>query len=209
MAFKDLGDILISPSPTDAGKTSAIGSLQFTLPALYSGGYLGASLSEAEGKCKIVGTTPKSPADLAGLQSGDEIETLNGLAITSTDQLIKGIQKNAPDHIVKLVYQRDGKHNTVEIKLGKRPLITSTHIAEKFLGGKSIRYDGFKNVFVHDAKILPTACGGPVFNLDGKFIGINMARYSRTSSVAITLIELNRFVNEAVNYTVEKRNAKR
>jgi S1-C subfamily serine protease len=38
---------------------------------------------------------------------------------------------------------------------------------------------------LHDSKIKPSECGGPVFDQNGKFYGINIARFSRTSSIAV------------------------
>ena len=61
----------------------------------------------------------------------------------------------------------------------------SNHPADRFSGGKSIRRDGFARVFSHDAIILPDQCGGPVFDLNRHFLGINIARFSRTTTLVI------------------------
>ena len=59
---------------------------------------------------------------------------------------------------------------------------------------KSGRRDGFSKVFSHDADLKPANCGGPIFDLDGNFVGLNIARNSRVRSYAIPRAIINRFV---------------
>ena len=49
----------------------------------------------------------------------------------------------------------------------------------------SQRYDNFPSVFQHDAPLFPEECGGPITNLDGDVVGINIARLGRAASYAI------------------------
>ena len=49
----------------------------------------------------------------------------------------------------------------------------------------SQRYDNFPSVFQHDAPLFPEDCGGPITNLDGEVVGINIARLGRAASYAI------------------------
>ena len=44
---------------------------------------------------------------------------------------------------------------------------------------------GFPVILQHDTVIKPTDCGGPLVDLDGKAVGINIARAGRTESYAI------------------------
>ena len=52
-------------------------------------------------------------------------------------------------------------------------------------GRVSARSTGFSNVFSHDTVLEPQDCGGPLVNLDGKVVGINIARAGRVSSYAL------------------------
>jgi serine protease Do len=70
-------------------------------------------------------------------------------------------------------------------------------VADSFDGGPSLRRDGFQNVFCHDATLFPHECGGPLFDCDGKFIGLNIARYSRTQCYAIPSEVIRSFVAAA------------
>jgi serine protease Do len=94
------------------------------------------------------------------------------------------------------VIQRDDSELIKEIVLGKRP-DNSRHIANNLAGGKSFRRDGFQLAISHDGPLRPEECGGPIFDLDGKFLGINISRFSRTRTYAIPKTVLKQFVDSA------------
>src|SRR5207253_1169195 len=48
----------------------------------------------------------------------------------------------------------------------------------------SDRRNGFPTILHHDAVLRPSDCGGPLVGLDGKVVGINIARAGRTESYA-------------------------
>jgi serine protease Do len=65
------------------------------------------------------------------------------------------------------------------------------------MGSKlSDRRGGFPVILQHDSVLLPTDCGGPLVNLDGQVIGINICRAGRTECYAIP--------SEAVRPLLEK-----
>lgn len=61
----------------------------------------------------------------------------------------------------------------------------------EFLDGRSGRLSerrtGFKGVLQHDIPILPEQCGSPLLDSAGRVVGINIARRSRESSLAIPI----------------------
>ena len=55
------------------------------------------------------------------------------------------------------------------------------------LGGRlSERRGGFSGVLQHDTVLKPEHCGGPICDLDGKVVGINICRAGRVESYALT-----------------------
>ncbi len=52
-------------------------------------------------------------------------------------------------------------------------------------GAVSKRSSDFSAVFQHDTVIRPVDCGGPLVDLTGKVIGINIARAGRTETYAL------------------------
>ena len=49
----------------------------------------------------------------------------------------------------------------------------------------SARRDGFPAVIQHDSPLTANTCGGPLVSLEGKVIGINIARSGRVESFAL------------------------
>jgi len=194
-----LGTFLITPHPENDGEISIISALQMKLPSTYNIGFFGSTIALNDGKNTITVVQAKSPAAAAGLKIGDQIVSINSTAIQVPENFTGEIQKNKPDDVVKLVYIRDGEQKTIDIRLARRPMAASNHVAERFLDGKSERRDGFDGVFAHDGKIKPAECGGPVFDLKGNFMGLNQARLSRTISLAVLPKEITAFVREAAD----------
>jgi len=65
--------------------------------------------------------TPASPADKAGLKSGDVITQLNGQPIEDARQLKLRITETAPGSQVHLVVNRNGESKTFDVTLGSVP----------------------------------------------------------------------------------------
>jgi len=56
------------------------------------------------------------------------------------------------------------------------------------LGGEvSQRAEGFELALQHDTALQPEQCGGPLVNLEGKAIGLNIARGGRVASYALPI----------------------
>ena len=54
------------------------------------------------------------------------------------------------------------------------------------IGGRlSKRRTGFPLALQHDTVLQPNQCGGPLVDLDGQVVGINIARASRVASYAL------------------------
>jgi serine protease Do len=64
---------------------------------------------------------PDTPAAKAGLKHGDVILEADGRPLKETRDLIDYVSSRGPDAVVKLVVTRDGKRQTLDVKLGERP----------------------------------------------------------------------------------------
>lgn len=196
--INDLGKLLISPFPIEGGVMSALGTTTFTLPGIYDAGYLGVKVELLNGITTITHVQPNTAADKSMLKEGDVIVSINEVKVNTPDDFINVLKGSKVGQIISLTYRRNGKTDKVNITLKGRPFQGSGHIAEQFTDGRSERRDDFKHVFIHDAKLKPSECGGPIFDLRGNFIGINMARYSRTSSIGMPAGEVVWFLEEAI-----------
>jgi serine protease Do len=151
-----------------------------------SAGFLGVQLAEAaEVGARISGVEPNSAAARAGLLVDDLILALAGRKIQDFEALQNALQRYKPGDVVALRVQRGGQEVELKATLGQRPGRRGRGDFQNRMGSAlSERRNGFPTVLQHDAVIRPSDCGGPLVDLDGKVIGINIARAGRTESYA-------------------------
>jgi predicted metalloprotease with PDZ domain len=75
--------------------------------------------SDAPG-LRLTGVRAGSPADVAGLKSGDVIVELGGAAVKDLYTYSDALYSHKPGEEVDIVAVRDGRRLTVHVKLGKR-----------------------------------------------------------------------------------------
>ncbi len=158
-------------------------------PLVSGGGYLGVALDFEYAGVKIQEVLPGTPAQKSGLKNGDLILSLNGQVVKNSDEFLAVISRNKPGDQVELKIVRDDKEQPLKITLGSRPGQKggkSRGDIQNSMGSKlSDRRTGFPIILQHDSVLKPNDCGGPLVNLDGKVLGINIARAGRTESYAI------------------------
>jgi serine protease Do len=130
---------------------------------------------------------PNTAAQEAGMKRGDIILQVNDTEINSRDELIKVVRAHLPGEKIRLLIIRAGEEMAVEPILGRESDIAGTRAVEqqKLGGALSKRRTGFESVLQHDTVLQPEECGGPIVDLAGKTVGINIARASRVSSYAL------------------------
>ena len=152
-------------------------------------GALGIELHGSERPARIDRVRPESAADKGGLEDGDVVLKVNGKETPSREVLIETIRSYQPGEKVELVVKRDGKELTLSAVLDNRAHLFHEDDRAEFqnsLGSQlSERRAGFPSVIQHDSILKPSECGGPLVDLDGKAVGINIARAGRVESYAL------------------------
>jgi len=179
---EELGTFLISPIDGRL-QISVLSSRLIDLPKKFSVGFIGMAANFQNGKAIVTRLLPGSPATKAGIKQGDHVMSINGIAISDADRYNTQMQQSVVGDTLVIVINHGDIAQTINIVAIQRPV--SSHVAEQFAGGKSTRLDDFSNVFVHDAVIKPEECGGAVFDRNGNFCGINIARFSRTATIVM------------------------
>jgi serine protease Do len=149
---------------------------------------LGIQLAEAENAAVIASVVDGLAAERAGLKAGDVIRKVNGETIKGRPHLQETIRSHQPGDRVTLVFERDGKLQTVEAMLSSMSDLVHDERADfqNSLGGAlSERRTGFPLAIQHDSVLRPSECGGPIVDLDGKVVGLNIARAGRVESYAL------------------------
>jgi serine protease Do len=179
-----IGSWLVTPGITEAPVAFGVVSVA---PRAIKGGLLGVLLGESPQGTFVERVFPKTAAQDVGMQRGDIILQVNDTEINSRDELIKVVRAHLPGEKIRLLIVRDGAEMTVEPILGRESDIAGTRAVEqqKLGGALSKRRTGFESVLQHDTVLQPEDCGGPIVDLAGKTIGINIARASRVSSYAL------------------------
>ncbi len=103
------------------------------------------SLPDATGAI-VSQVTPDSPASRAGLKSGDVLRELNGSKIINGSALQVAVSQIAPGNSIALGILRDGKPETINVKVGE--FKAETEVAENAASGKHER--GRLGVAVND-----------------------------------------------------------
>lgn len=156
-------------------------------------GILGVTRSPEGDGTRIDRVAPGSGADKAGIQVNDQITHVNGVAVKSWEALVREVRKFGPGESIDMTLRRGDKKIEVRATLsqsvqGMRP---DRRQMQNSMGGKlSDRRFGFPTAFQHDSVLQPNDCGGPVVDLDGHVLGINIARAGRTESYAIPTSKL-------------------
>jgi len=151
-------------------------------------GFLGVQLAPAEGAgAKILQVIPDSSAEKAGLRVDDVITAVNGKEVKDTEALINAMHEYRPGDVVTLSVKRGKEAMLLKASLGANAGGTSSRFnMMNLMGGPtSKRSSDFTAVFQHDTVLRPADCGGPLVDLGGKVIGINIARAGRTETYAL------------------------
>ena len=147
---------------------------------------LGVSLEETRGGGAVAMVLPGSGAYDAGVRRGDTVFSVNGKMLNSRDEVLRAIKESGrAGDFIRLGIDRAERRFEVEARLMDLTdeLLDPTEMEVN--GRVSARSTGFSNVFLHDTVLEPQQCGGPLVNLDGKVVGINIARAGRVSSYAL------------------------
>lgn len=134
---------------------------------------------------RISNVQPEYGAAKAGLSPGDVILSVNDREISGLQELKNALSDKIPGDTVTLRIEAAGKERSVEVLLSNRPVLgqfAGGRInAMERMGGELNRIrDGFSRVVQSDMKINANQIGGPVVDLQGRVVGITMARADRT-----------------------------
>ncbi len=190
------GRLLLMPDAEGDGSISTWGSNFFAVPRTRaSGGYLGVVIGSRDNKV-VFEEVQDGAAKKAGLEAGDVVLKLDDKSVRQRNDVFRFLSNQDVNNRIDVTVRRDGEEITKQVILGKRPAKKSRHIADDFDGGKSVRRDGFSRVVSHDADLRPEQCGGPVFDIDGNFLGVNISRFSRTRAYVIPRTVIKEFIDQ-------------
>lgn len=160
---------------------------------------LGIMLGDSSDGTLITNVVPESAAEEAGLEVDDVVLQLDGQAVPSSSAFVQAIRQKRPGQKVQLRIRREGEPMTITATLQEvDSLAQGRRVSfQNSLGGRlSTRRWGFPSVIQHDTVLRPSDCGGPIVDLDGYAVGINIARAGRVASYALPVEVLQPLMND-------------
>lgn len=129
-------------------------------------------------------------ADRAGIQAGDIIKEVDGVELPNRARVLDHLKSITAGQFANLTCDREGRKMAFRAQMMDltSSLFDSTEMEVN--GEISSRATGFKNVMQHDTVLLPHQCGGPIVDIDGNFVGLNIARAGRVVSLAYNVKDL-------------------
>jgi len=133
-------------------------------------------------------------AEKAKLKAGDVIFEVAGKVVKDRAQLLELLDGKRPGDkvLVKVRRKMKGSDDTEEVEATvtlspKREMGKGSRgdIQNSMGSELSGRRTGFPRVIQHDTVVLPRDCGGPLVDLDGRVIGLNIARAGRVETWAL------------------------
>ena len=153
--------------------------------------FIGVVLDFKSPEAKIAQIMAGLGAEAAGLKPGDVVLKVNDSPVKEGQELVKTLRQFREGQSVKLRVQRGEEEFDATIKMmapkpegGGRGFDRAARMNQ--MGSvTSQRAEGFDLAIQHDTVLQNWQCGGPLMNLDGKAVGLNIARAGRVASYAL------------------------
>lgn len=154
------------------------------------------------GGVRLLSIEPDSAADSAGLKAGDVVQKVGVQNVNSMIEMGNILQRFKPGDKIDLSISRDSETMVANVTLGARPefrRISPERMNRMRSMGGSVNTvgEGFPDVLQSDMQIEARESGGPVFDLEGKFVGTVVARSSRIKTYIIPADKLDALLKSA------------
>ena len=161
-------------------------------------GFIGVSLATSPNGAFVRGVLPQSAAVAAGIEPGDIISEVEGQPIPDAETLINTIKKFSIGDEVRIKINRSGTELETLVLLGSRFAAMpdpNKEMLERMEVKLSANRIDYPSALEHDLPLDPSECGGPLVNLEGQVIGMNIARAGRIRSLAISAADIAPLLN--------------
>jgi serine protease Do len=156
-------------------------------------GYIGVLLEnndplDADGNvigAQVKEIMPDGAAKKAGLKKEDVITAVDGVKVAGRVALQEFLDNSRPDETITLTIIRDNEEKKIKVTLSgeSNSIPKGRGDIQNAMGGElSGRRTGFPAILQSDMVVQPKNCGGPVVDLNGKVLGISIARAGRVET---------------------------
>ncbi len=156
------------------------------------GAALGVKLNMKSKELEIDEVNEKSGAKEAGLQKGDVILSIEGKKVRKIEDIAAALKDKKAGTLVKVTFRRDKEEKAIDVRLAVKGEMYAEQVNrnDQMSGDFSPRRSGFPRVMQTDLLGNRSVQGGPLLDLEGRCLGMNIARANRAESFAIPVEDL-------------------
>ncbi|MCM8533571.1 MAG: trypsin-like peptidase domain-containing protein [Lentisphaeraceae bacterium] len=189
------GDFLISALPKGKSKIGVLSGLPRDIIKI--SGVIGVMLGDENDEGVIVNqSVTDGPAHAADIRNGDIIEAIDNIPTKSHHDILKALSGKGPGKTVLVDIKRTKMKIQKKLVLGDRHITFGMFNRNLEMSGRvSKRVDGFKNILQHDIPIDHTESASPIFNIQGKIAGLNIAKANRAEYFALSNSEVHNAIS--------------
>ena len=178
-----------------------------------AGGVIGVIFGGRDGKSfggvQVSEVAKGGPAEKAGVKKNDVIYAIDGEEVFERAKMIEIVKSNDPGTTITVSIKRGEDKKDLKITLGYRNLVFSDRELksrnDRMSGKVSVRRTGFKRVIQHEISLVPMDMGGPLFDLEGKLVGINIAKANRVEFFAIPIEDIQQVLEDKADEIAKAR----
>ena len=179
-----------------------------------AGGVIGVILGGKDGEefggVEVTEVAKDGPAFKAGVKKGDVIFAIDDEEVFVRQKMIDKVKSHDPGTAIKVSLKRGGKEMELEITLGYRNIVYADMKSrnDRMSGKVSVRRTGFQSALQHEISLGPSDMGGPLFDLEGRLVGINIAKANRVEFYAIPADAIRQVLEEKADEIAVARGEK-
>ncbi len=186
----DVGDLAVLQDSKGAALMPTVISVKAHSMEGAKKAFMGIRMEEDSNGVRILHVLPGGAAQRNGMKQGDVIMSLNSRAVDHPTTLAQAIGAFKPGDKISVRFMREDKIRTIDILLTSKFVNEDTMLPlyrdQQFEGQfASTHAGGFPKVLQIDADVYPRQVGGPLLGLNGKALGIVIARADRFPAFAI------------------------
>ncbi len=193
------GAVLLTPQWDDRGPALGFAAIEMRESERdgTEGPYLGVQTRPANARelrraaadrgVAIVRVVDGTAASRAGLRPGQLILRVDDEEIGSPQELREALRRRSVGASIRVTRVDGDAADDVSIQLGSRADGQQRVRRGNTATPISRRSTGFGELLAHDAVTAPEDMGGPVVDLQGRIVGVNIARFDRTATHALPI----------------------
>ena len=176
-----------------------------------AGGVIGVILGGRDGKSfggvQVSEVAKGGPAEKAGVKKNDVIYAIDGKEVFERAKMIEIVKSNDPGTTITVSVRRGEDKKDLKITLGYRNLVFAEMKTrnDKMSGTVSVRRTGFERIIQHEISLGKSDMGGPLFDLEGKLVGINIAKANRVEFFAIPAEDIRQVLEDKADEIAKAR----